>query len=189
VTLLEHLLQRARQAPESAAVARFDRTVDNFFEAHLRGRAVPDRVMYAASAAGEHSMAWLGFSVWEGWRRGTPGRALWRAGQALGTESALVNWAVKAVFRRARPDNDEPRPHHLRQPLTSSFPSGHASSAFFGAALLRDSPWAPAYYAVAVVIASSRVHVRVHHASDVVAGAAVGVLLGEVARRVFPLPT
>jgi membrane-associated phospholipid phosphatase len=168
-------------------VARFDAAVDDLWARRLRGRPAWDRVMYAASAVGEHSMAWLVLAGAEGWRRGAPARTLARAGVALGAESALVNGAVKSAFRRPRPVEDAPRPHYLRQPLSSSFPSGHASSAFFAAALLRDSPWAPVYYGLAVVIATSRAHVRIHHASDVVAGAALGALLGEVARRTFPV--
>jgi undecaprenyl-diphosphatase len=40
---------------------------------------------------------------------------------------------------------------------------------------------------VAVVVASSRVHVRIHHASDVVGGAIIGVFLGELARHLVPV--
>jgi undecaprenyl-diphosphatase len=80
------------------------------------------------------------------------------------------------------------RPLRLRQPLTSSFPSGHATAAFFGAALLRDGdPLWPLYYAVAVIVAASRVHVKIHHASDVIAGAALGAGLGELTRRLVPV--
>ena len=62
-------------------------------------------------------------------------------------------------------------------PLTSSFPSGHASAAFCAAGLLSEgSRLEPAYYALAAVVAASRVHVKIHHASDVVAGAAVGTV-------------
>jgi undecaprenyl-diphosphatase len=110
-----------------------------------------------------------------------------RAVTGLAIESALVNGPVKWVFRRARPVYDGPRPWHLRQPRTSSFPSGHASAAFFAAALLRDNdPWWPLYYAVGVVVASSRIYVRIHHASDVVGGAVLGFALGELARAVAP---
>ena len=68
----------------------------------------------------------------------------------------------------------------MRIPRTSSFPSGHASSAFFAAVALRDSPGAPLIFAAAAIVAASRVHVRMHHASDVVAGALLGAALGEL---------
>lgn len=180
------LLGALRSFPERPQVAKFDAAVDQFFEDHLRGHPVVDRAMYTASALGEHSLLWLGLSAVEGLRRGAPGRALLRAGSLLGGESALVNGGIKSLVRRSRPEADEARPHHLRSPLTSSFPSGHASSAFFAAALLRDSPWAPVYYVLAAVVAASRVHVRIHHASDVVAGAVLGAVMGELARTVGP---
>jgi len=40
---------------------------------------------------------------------------------------------------------------------------------------------------VACVVASSRVYVKMHHASDVVAGAALGAAMGRAARTLFPL--
>jgi undecaprenyl-diphosphatase len=77
----------------------------------------------------------------------------------------------------------------LRRPRTSSFPSGHATSAFTAAALLgEDDHLKPLYYGIAVIVAWSRVYVKIHHASDVVAGIGVGVLLGRLGRRLFPLP-
>jgi undecaprenyl-diphosphatase len=47
----------------------------------------------------------------------------------------------------------------------------------------------PLYYAIAVVVAASRVHVRIHHASDVIGGAAIGILLGELTRLLVPVGT
>jgi undecaprenyl-diphosphatase len=99
-----------------------------------------------------------------------------------------VNGAVKSAFRRERPVHDEERPHNLRQPLTSSFPSGHASAAFLAATLLAErSRIRPLWYAAAGVVAASRVHVRIHHASDVVVGAGIGLALGRLIRKVLPL--
>jgi undecaprenyl-diphosphatase len=145
--------------------------------------------MYAASAVGDHGIIWLVLAVLQAVRRPDHWRlTLLRAAAGLGVESVVVNGPVKWVFRRTRPVHEGPRPLHLRTPLTSSFPSGHASSAFFGAALLSEGdPWRPLYYAIAVVVASSRIHVKIHHASDVIAGAAVGALLGELARRLVPV--
>jgi membrane-associated phospholipid phosphatase len=173
--------------PSCKAVAHFDRVVDNYFETHLRGKPVLDRVMYAATAGGDHSMIWLALAALQGPVAGQGWRPLVRAGALLGAESALVNGLVKLAFRRQRPDVNGPHPLPLRTPLTSSFPSGHASAALFAAGLLRSRSSWPVYYALAGIVASSRVHVRMHHASDVVAGAALGAALGELARVVFPL--
>jgi undecaprenyl-diphosphatase len=42
-----------------------------------------------------------------------------------------------------------------------------------------------AYFGLAAVVASSRVYTRMHHASDVVAGALLGLALGQVAKRLL----
>jgi undecaprenyl-diphosphatase len=112
-----------------------------------------------------------------------------RLSAVLGLESLLVNGGIKRLVRRTRPVFTGERPHRLRRPRTSSFPSGHASSAFCAATLLSEGrrTW-PAYYALATVVAASRVHVRIHHPTDVVAGAALGLALGHVARRAWVGP-
>jgi undecaprenyl-diphosphatase len=75
----------------------------------------------------------------------------------------------------------------MHRPISSSFPSGHATSAFTAAMLLADSPLAPAYFALAAVVAASRVYTRMHYTSDVVAGSLLGLAMGTVARRLIPL--
>jgi len=45
----------------------------------------------------------------------------------------------------------------------------------------------PLWYGLASVVATSRIHVRIHHASDVLVGAGVGLALGRLIRKVFPL--
>jgi undecaprenyl-diphosphatase len=173
-----------------AKVTAFDAWADGAVEELLRHRHVADRVMYGASALGDHGVLWMILAGGQAVRNrdGEWQRPLLRALLGLAAESILVNGPVKWIFRRTRPQPLEPRPLHLRTPRTSSFPSGHASAAFFGAALLRDEDaWWPAYYAIAVVVALSRVHVRIHHASDVVGGAVVGTILGELTRKLIPL--
>ena len=121
---------------ESRAVVGFDTTAERVLDT-LRGRPAVDRFFYAASEAGNHSLIWHGLNlaqvaITRDVRRGAAIAA------ALGVESALVNGPVKMLFRRARPTaDDNSRPHRLRQPKTSSFPSGHATSAFCAAALQR----------------------------------------------------
>jgi undecaprenyl-diphosphatase len=176
--------------PIPSAFVSLDDAVDGWFDSHLRGRPLADALMYSASAVGDHGIIWLALAGVQAARRrhGDWQRPLLRATVGLACESALVNGPVKWMFRRTRPANDLPRPKYLRQPRTSSFPSGHATAAFFGAALLRDDdPYWPLYYTAAVVVAASRVHVKIHHASDVIGGILIGATLGELVRKMFPL--
>jgi undecaprenyl-diphosphatase len=171
------------------AIGAFDAAAERAFDRHLRGRPVADRVFFTASALGDFSILW---HVVAGGRAlvSPPFRpAARRLAVALAVESLAVNWGIKSLVRRARPPGHHLRLHRLRRPRTSSFPSGHATSGFLAASLLSSgSPAGPAWYAVATVVAASRVHVRIHHASDVVAGAAMGVVAGRLVRRHWPLP-
>lgn len=175
---------RDESHPFGDAVSRFDLAADRAL-ARLRNPAL-DRVAYAASAVGDWSVLWHLVGA---------ARALAdhdRAGQSarlsigLAAESLLVNQGIKRLFQRVRPVTDRDHPHALRKPATSSFPSGHASSAFFAATYLaeRRTPATPLLYVLAGVVAMSRPYVRAHHTSDVVAGAALGTVLGLVARQI-----
>ena len=169
------------------AVARFDTAIDTRVD-DLRGHPHLDRLMYAASELGDFSLIWHLVSTT---RALGPDRGLKhavRVAAILGVESALVNGPVKSLFKRHRPAWEQERPRKLRRPRTSSFPSGHASAAFTAAGLLsQDDPLWPLYYAIAAVVASSRVYVKIHHPSDVVAGAVLGIALAQLAKRVWPV--
>ena len=168
-------------------VAELDRRADAAFD-RVRGNRVADRVFYGASALGDHSVIWLMVGAARALGSERRLRSAVRMAAFLGVESFLVNVVIKSFFRRGRPSLSEPRPLPLRQPATSSFPSGHSSAAFLAAALLSedDQLW-PLYYGLAVLVASSRVYVRDHHTSDVLAGAAIGAVVGRVLRRFAPL--
>jgi membrane-associated phospholipid phosphatase len=165
-------------------VTAFDEGVEKWLAP--RRSASLDRLMYGVSSAADHALIWIAL----GSLRAARTRDLRYGGRfvlALAGESAVTN-VVKLAVRRVRPQehfsNDEPLPYNMRRPITSSFPSGHAVTAFTAAAVLsRGSRLAPVYYGLAGTIASSRVYTRVHHASDGLAGIALGVALGRVARR------
>jgi membrane-associated phospholipid phosphatase len=170
---------------DTGAIDRFDRAVEDLFD-HLRGNPVADRVFYVASELGDFSLIWHLVGTAQGVVRPDGFRRTVHLAAALGVESALVNGVIKSAFRRERPVFEAERPHKLRMPRTTSFPSGHASSAFLAAALLSDdSHGAPLFYALAAVVAASRVHVRIHHASDVVGGAVLGIALGAITKRIL----
>lgn len=169
-------------------IARFDDRVDSAFD-KLRGNPVADRVFYSATNLGEHSLIWLILGAMRGMRSDHDWHAAVRVGTGVAAESVLVNLGVKSLFRRTRPPWEVDRAFNIRRPLTSSFPSGHATSAFTAAILLaEDDELAPLYFAVAAIVATSRVYVKIHHASDVVGGVALGVLMGTLGRKLFPLP-
>ena len=99
----------------------------------------------------------------------------------MGVESLLLNQGIKRFFKRERPTVKGDSRFKIRKPRTSSFPSGHASSAFFAAVVLtRWSSW-PAialWFSFAVIVATSRIAVRIHHATDIFAGALIGTAMG-----------
>ncbi len=68
-----------------------------------------------------------------------------------------------------------------------SFPSGHAAAATAVAATvtLVDPVLGPVVLPLAALVAYSRVHLRVHHVSDVLAGAALGLAGAMVASRLL----
>jgi undecaprenyl-diphosphatase len=176
----------AATLPPAAAnpIEQFDRTVDRWFD-RLRGNPIADRVFYGASALGDFSLIWHAVAIGRAVARPSTTAEAARLAAALGIESVAVNVGVKSLFRRDRPTWDQHRPRPLRKPRSSSFPSGHATSGFLAASLLSAGrpKQRPFWFAAASIVALSRVHVRIHHASDVVGGAAIGLFVGRLISR------
>lgn len=168
----------------SDSIDRVDELVDQWW-AKWRGRPVVDRIFYTASEAADFSMLWHTLGVAQALIEDDPKVAIGLSA-ALGVESALLNGPIKTIFGRGRPRQPSPRPLNLRQPITSSFPSGHASAAMLAAAVLSRRIGGPCWYALGAVVATSRLHVRIHHASDVLGGLVVGAVFGKLARRLLP---
>jgi membrane-associated phospholipid phosphatase len=166
-------------------VDAFDRRVDDLLE-RLRGHRLPDLIFTSTTHVADFSMIWHAIGIVRGLRAGRKDQVIVLA-VLLGVESLIVNQGLKRVFRRERPTTTGDDRLQVRRPRTSSFPSGHASSAAFAAMVLSawDGPWLGAlWFKLAAVVGISRAYVRIHHGSDVVAGAVAGVLLGFVGRRV-----
>lgn len=99
----------------------------------------------------------------------------------VGLIGFFINYFMKLVYHRPRPSNP------LVNPLQNfSFPSGHATSAFIFYGLLVYLIWktnlskplkwlaASFFILVALAIGFSRVYLRVHYPSDVIAGFCIG---------------
>lgn len=94
-----------------------------------------------------------------------------------------VTFGVKDLVHRARPFEAHPAIHPLYVVHSSSFPAGHAATAFAGAVLLSYVAvrLAPLFLGLAVAVCFSRVYDGVHYPTDVLAGAAVGAIIGGAA--------
>jgi undecaprenyl-diphosphatase len=121
-------------------------------------------------------------------RREFPGTFVWAA--LAGLAASPLTTAIKSEVGRARPPIADHAIHAaVKLPHGSSFPSGHAATAFAAAtvvAVLRPALRWPAL-GLATIVALSRVYLGVHFLSDVLAGAvlgtAVGLALAAVAAR------
>jgi undecaprenyl-diphosphatase len=148
-----------------------------------------DKVLPRLTHSANHGILWMGVSVLlagAGKRR-----AAVRGLASLAVASATANVPAKLAARRSRPElHPVPIPRRLlRQPSTSSFPSGHsASAAAFATGVALESPLVAAPIAVmAAGVAYGRVHTGVHYPGDVLAGIALGTGAALVVRRVWPV--
>ncbi|MDN5930581.1 MAG: phosphatase PAP2 family protein, partial [Pseudonocardia sp.] len=150
-----------------------------------------DPAMRAVSVAANHSVLWFAIAALLASRRGSSRKAALRGVFAIAAASTSANAVLKPLLPRRRPAASElPAYQKLTDPPTSSsFPSGHAASAAaFATAVALESPrLGLAVAPLAATVAYSRVHVGVHWASDVVAGAALGSGLALLSQRWWPV--
>jgi diacylglycerol kinase family enzyme/membrane-associated phospholipid phosphatase len=150
-----------------------------------------DTVMKTLSVAADHGKLWFAVAALLAARRGTSRRAAMRGVAAIAGASFAANGVLKPLLPRRRPAASElPAYQTIADPPTSSsFPSGHsASAAAFATAVAMESPRLGMVIApVAAAVAYSRVHVGVHWASDVAAGAALGTGIALATQRWWPV--
>lgn len=101
--------------------------------------------------------------------------------------ASLVTRVPKTLVGRERPDNWQGYgPFAIKGPFHgNSFPSGHTTASFAVASVIatqfRDSKWIPvAAYSVAGLAGLSRIYDNKHWLTDVVAGATIGTLVGNL---------
>jgi membrane-associated phospholipid phosphatase len=145
-----------------------------------------DRGLRLLSRAADHSKLSLAASAIMAVSGGPRGRRAATGGLAsVAATSAVVNLLVKPLARRRRPDRTAASVPLVRQvpmPESRSFPSGHSAAAVaFASGASRSLPAAGApLYVLAALVSYSRVHAGVHFPGDVVAGALIGVIIGDL---------
>jgi undecaprenyl-diphosphatase len=176
-----------RSPPIKHLLLRLDRRLIRSSERHRS--LLLDRLLTGVSQVADRALIWLavgGLLAALGGPRGK--RAAGRGFVAIGIASAVVNGPLKLVVRRTRPSWRAPL---ISPPRTTSFPSGHAASAFaFAVAASREMPPAAALLLpLAGTVGYSRIYVGVHYPSDVLLRAAVGATAGVLADRLLHAAT
>jgi len=145
-----------------------------------------DVPMIWISGAADYSRLWLVIAAAlaaAGGRRGR--RAAGHGLTAVVVASITANLVAKHFFSRRRPiQSSDTAKRPVRMPRSSSFPSGHTSSAFaFAAAVTGDYPkLAIGLYGLATAVGYSRVHLGVHYPSDVMGAGVLGLAAGTALR-------
>lgn len=136
-----------------------------------------------------YSFVVLGGMYAGGWALDRPGlrRTAVEAGAASAVAFGVVVPLLKVAFGRHRPE-DGLGPHEL-DPFSGSysFPSGHSTQAFALASVIAgESPHAAVdvlAYGLAASVGAARIYHDVHFLTDVLAGAALGTVVGHTMVR------
>ena len=106
-------------------------------------------------------------------------REAWLICALLGPFAIGLNYAVKLLVKRPRPDLGEALPPLGGAPSSLSFPSAHATSSFAVAtAMTRVDELGALAFALALALSLGRPYLGMHYPTDVLAGAALGIVLG-----------
>ncbi|MFD6415226.1 bifunctional phosphatase PAP2/diacylglycerol kinase family protein [Streptomyces sp. NPDC060194] len=179
----------AATGPFRARISSLDRRLfDGVAGRHWPGA---ERLLPRLSHSANHGLLWFGAAAAIA-ATGSPRarRAAVRGAASLALASATVNTLGKRSVRRTRPVLDAvPVIRQLkRQPITTSFPSGHSASAaaFATGVALEHRGWGAAVAPVAAAVALSRVYTGAHYPGDVLAGVAIGAGAAYAVRGLVP---
>ncbi len=178
------MLARRRSASSAPGLARrADRRILVAFRTRGHAPAV-ERAAGVLGALGERGAGWAAIGL-AGAALHPGARRRWLRAAAAAPVAVLANYAVKLAVGRERPRIDG-HPPLARAPSRLSFPSAHAASSVAAAIVLgRLAPGARApLYALAAASCLGRPYLGMHYPSDVLAGAALGALIGAT----YPLP-
>lgn len=156
----------------------------DWIQANMRNPTL-DLLMPAITALGNSGLIWL---LLAGILLLTPKYR--RAGAAvlagLVLEIICCNMVLKPLVARVRPcDVNTAVQLLIARPDDFSFPSGHTGASFAAAAALfadRNRLWIPSLI-LSLLIAFSRLYLYVHYPTDILAGAAIGMMAGWAGRQ------
>lgn len=162
-------------------INKIDNKIINFIERNFHNKKV-DIFMKIITFLGDYGLIWLSvilYLILNNYNQ-----------QAKATIIALIatifsnELVLKNCFKRARPAHKNKYDNMvINVPKSFSFPSGHTATAFSVVATtytLCDKPIFIISLVSATLIAFSRVYLRVHYLSDVIAGALLGSTISHI---------
>ena len=134
----------------------------------------------ALGKAGEWGAVWVAIGLGAAAVDATR-RPRWLRAAAVAPAAVGFNYVVKLAVRRRRPRLRR-LPPLATAPSELSFPSAHATSSLAAAAAMgRVAPGSrPPLYVLAGAICLTRPYLGMHYPSDVLGGAAIGLLIGRL---------
>jgi undecaprenyl-diphosphatase len=155
---------------------------------HLPHTRLLNMLFYALTFAFQGGAAWYALIGIAALRNRRATRRLTReAALPLLVTNLLVELPIKTYFKRRRPFITIIQAIVIgKKPGTYSFPSGHSAAAFAGAWLLsrKSLRWSALRYAMAGLVAFSRIYLGDHYPGDVVSGSSLGMLFAMLFNRV-----
>jgi hypothetical protein len=150
----------------AGAVSHWDKPLERRIAGTLGGRPMIGDVTMATLVGGSMVLGLFfpgdGRNGWDNFWEGAEVYAL----------NAVLTSSLKVLVGRTRPGGG-----------THSFPSGHTSAAFAAASLINDNSGGAlgvSAYGLAALTGYSRMEARRHYPSDVLAGAAIGILSAQL---------
>jgi membrane-associated phospholipid phosphatase len=137
-----------------------------------------EEAMRVLGKVGNNGAIWVAVNVVLAIADGS-NREAWLICAFLGPFAIGLNYVVKLIVKRPRPDLGPGLPPLGGAPSSLSFPSAHATSSFAVAtAMTRVEPLAGLAFVLAVTLSLGRPYLGMHYPSDVLAGTALGIALG-----------
>lgn len=141
-------------------------------------RPLLNKIMVAATIAGNTGTIWLLIAVPMLLNQSARNKGI-KLVLSLLLTGFVGEIIIKRLVGRMRPSKAiEQEKLLIKKPITYSFPSGHTSSSFAAAltiSLNYPNFTIPVFF-LAGTISFSRLYLRVHYPSDILAGAALGVI-------------
>jgi membrane-associated phospholipid phosphatase len=139
-----------------------------------------EATMKGLGRAGEWGAVWVAIGLAAA-AVDTPRRWRWLRAAPVAPAAVGANYLVKLAVRRPRPRLRR-LPPLATAPTQLSFPSAHATSSLAAASAMgRVAPGARVpLYGLAAAICLTRPYLGMHYPSDVVGGAAIGLLVGRL---------